>query len=226
MDKEKNTALHEAVRFGHIEVVKLLIHEDPGLSQFANNDGETPLYMAIAREFPIVAFVIILSTHELQACGGPLDRTALHAAIVLQDNEVIEKLLERFGSLTKQADQSGWTPLHVAAAMEAWHMEEIVKQLLESDRHVAYMKDATESKYVNSAFGGINVLLYPTLENDYGKRIESLVKDDITKRKEKEKQKKEELVQVAGVHFVVVTLITTVTFVAGITLPGGEKCCF
>ncbi|KAB1227583.1 hypothetical protein CJ030_MR1G006141 [Morella rubra] len=62
MDKEKNTALHEAVRFGHLEVVKLLIHEDPGLSQFANIDGETPLYMAIARNFQPVAFEIILST--------------------------------------------------------------------------------------------------------------------------------------------------------------------
>ncbi|KAB1220035.1 Alpha-latroinsectotoxin-Lt1a [Morella rubra] len=85
MDKEKNMTLHEVVHFDHLEVVKILIHEDPGLSQFANDDSEIPLYMAVVRKFRPVAFTIILSTCELRACGGPLGGTALHAAIMLND---------------------------------------------------------------------------------------------------------------------------------------------
>ncbi|KAB1227586.1 hypothetical protein CJ030_MR1G006144 [Morella rubra] len=126
MDKEKSTALHEAVRFGHLEVVKLLMHEDPGLSQFANNDGETPLYMAIARNFRPVAFEIILSTRELQACGGPLGKIVLHAAVVLRDTEMIEELLERFGGLTKQADQNGWTPLQLRLQLQAHYFMRVI----------------------------------------------------------------------------------------------------
>ncbi|KAB1226730.1 hypothetical protein CJ030_MR1G007957 [Morella rubra] len=327
MDKEKNTALHEAGRFGYLKVVKLLIHEDPGLSQFANEYGETPLYMAVARKFSHVASEIIQSTRELQVCGGPLGRTALHAATVRANTGIIKKLLKRFGDLTKHADQNGWTPLHLAA-MERWGNLDVAKLLLEYDRDVAYMKDAKGKTPLHLAAykskasvmklilsscpdccelvdeSGWNVLHFiiksplhdkrerkieavltnplvtkllnekdidgntPLHHQSYTEDIEenlmdhrrvdkmALNKEKLTtydialssarlpdaktldeareyrkslehqvyitnKKKEKENQKKEELVKTTGVHLVVATLITPVTFAAGITLPGG-----
>ena len=47
----KKTALHEAVRYHHPEVVKLLIQEDSELINGANSEGNTPLYIAAERGF-------------------------------------------------------------------------------------------------------------------------------------------------------------------------------
>lgn len=84
----KDTALHEAVRYNHHEVVKLLITEDPDFSYFANDAGETPLYMAAERKFPKLVSEIV-RTCSLPAYGGPLGRTVLHAAIIWDDEGTV-----------------------------------------------------------------------------------------------------------------------------------------
>ena len=80
-NKEKDTALHEAVRYNHLEVVELLISKDPNFSYSANNAGETPLYIAAERGFEDVLFQI-LDECKSPMHGGPLGRTALHAAVL------------------------------------------------------------------------------------------------------------------------------------------------
>ena len=44
---EKNTALQEAIRNYHCEILELLIREDPGLTLFTNNVGESPLFLVV-----------------------------------------------------------------------------------------------------------------------------------------------------------------------------------
>jgi hypothetical protein len=80
-NKEKDTALHEAVRYNHLEVVELLIKEDPYFSYSANDADETPLYIAAERGFKDVLFQI-LDKCKSPMHGGPLGRTALHAAVL------------------------------------------------------------------------------------------------------------------------------------------------
>jgi ankyrin repeat protein len=84
MNKEKDTALHEAVRNNHLDVIKLLIKEDPDFSYPANHAGETPLYLAAERGYRESVFDI-LRTCNSPAHGGPLGRTALHAAVICRD---------------------------------------------------------------------------------------------------------------------------------------------
>ncbi|KAB1201596.1 hypothetical protein CJ030_MR0G002913 [Morella rubra] len=67
---------------------------------------------------------------------------------------MIQKLLQRFGALPKQADQNGWTPLHLATCRGS---DESVKLLLESDRQVAYMKDAKGRTALHAAAYGGNL---------------------------------------------------------------------
>ena len=55
-NKEKNTALHEAVRFKYSDVVELLIEEDPEFTYGANESGITPLYMAAEFQFMVLLF--------------------------------------------------------------------------------------------------------------------------------------------------------------------------
>ena len=46
-----DSALHEAVRYSHIQVVVLLTEKDPDHPYLANEDGETPLYVAAERGY-------------------------------------------------------------------------------------------------------------------------------------------------------------------------------
>ncbi|KAG6730472.1 hypothetical protein I3842_01G081600 [Carya illinoinensis] len=140
LNKERDTALHEAVRHNHIEVVKQLLMEvDPEFSFGANVAGETPLYLAAERCFPDLVSEI-LNKLKSPAYDGPLGRTALHAAAFWNNEGMTKNILERYGrDLCKQADQNGWTPLHMAAYMDNI---EPTKLLLQYDRELAYMKDA------------------------------------------------------------------------------------
>ncbi|XP_059592994.1 ankyrin repeat-containing protein ITN1 isoform X3 [Vitis vinifera] len=63
-NKGKDTALHEAVRYGNREVVKLLIKEDPDLVYGANDSGITPLYMAAEGRFRAIVEIIIDESKE------------------------------------------------------------------------------------------------------------------------------------------------------------------
>ena len=58
-NEEGDTALHEAVRYHHSEVVKLLIEEDTEFSYGANSEGNTPLYIAADRGFTDLVQVIL-----------------------------------------------------------------------------------------------------------------------------------------------------------------------
>jgi ankyrin repeat protein len=87
MNKEKDTTLHEAARNNHLAVVKLLIEKGPGFSYSANDIGETPLYIAVERNFKDLVFEILESCTS-PAHGGPLGRTTLHATIIWNDKGI------------------------------------------------------------------------------------------------------------------------------------------
>ena len=80
-NNEKDTALHEAVRGNHLKVVKRLIEVGPDFSYSRNDAGETPLYIAIERNYGNVA-LHILDKCKSPAHDGPLGRTTLHAAAI------------------------------------------------------------------------------------------------------------------------------------------------
>ncbi|KAF7808732.1 ankyrin repeat-containing protein [Senna tora] len=133
----KDTALHEAVVFKHIEIVDILTKEDPHISNFANSDGETPLYVAIEREYWNVAQKILDNCNSPNQ-DGPNGRTALHAAIVCNNQDMVSKLLTR--TSVNQADENGWVPLHLAASRKSPDIY-IMEELLRYDRNTAYKKD-------------------------------------------------------------------------------------
>ncbi|XP_060671401.1 uncharacterized protein LOC112492240 [Ziziphus jujuba] len=132
-NQNQDTAFHEAVRFQHLSVVKILIREDCDFVHSANEEGETPLYMAAERGYSDIVFEI-LDKCKSPATGGPDGRNVLHAS-------TIRKERGKMGALTlKEADKMGWTPLHHAANMGYFPA---VKLFIESpiDREAAYMKD-------------------------------------------------------------------------------------
>ncbi|KAJ4717369.1 Ankyrin repeat-containing-like protein [Melia azedarach] len=155
-NETKDTALHEAVRYNQVNVVEILSREDPELTYDANNAGETPLYMAAERGFKDVVEHILL-TCKSPADHGPMGRTALHAAIFGEHEEMTKMLLEYKGSLTSEADEKGWLPLHLAAHLGYY---KIVKELLNTDKSAAY-KANNEGKtalHVAAACGQLRIM--------------------------------------------------------------------
>ena len=78
---EKNTALQEAIRNDHCEIVELLIREDPELTLFTNKAGESPLFLAVDRGFYNIARCILKAVPGC-SYGGRNKMNALHAAVI------------------------------------------------------------------------------------------------------------------------------------------------
>ncbi|XP_062113859.1 ankyrin repeat-containing protein At5g02620-like [Humulus lupulus] len=83
-NQNKDTALHEAVRFNHLEVVRILTKEDPHFPYSTNEDGETPLYLAVEGGLGYLGLADeILQNCPSPATSGPKGRTVLHVAVTL-----------------------------------------------------------------------------------------------------------------------------------------------
>ncbi|KAG2245628.1 hypothetical protein Bca52824_085256 [Brassica carinata] len=112
-NKQNDTALHVALKSGHVDVSKLLSEQDTGLLDMANNNNESPLYLAIERGLFDIADHI-LATSPSVSSTGPKGMNALHAAV---DSDIVSagfltKLMETRPEMIKEVDSMGWTPLH------------------------------------------------------------------------------------------------------------------
>ncbi|XP_022722162.1 ankyrin repeat-containing protein At5g02620-like [Durio zibethinus] len=136
-DEEENTAFHLAARYGHLDVLRLLVKEDPDFAFSANTSGETPLYLAAEGGYHGMV-TEMLDNCKSTVYGGPNGRTALHAAVLAGDEKTVRKLIEAKMQLTKQTDDNGRTPLHYAAH---FGKRSIAKVLLENDASAAYISD-------------------------------------------------------------------------------------
>ncbi|MFQ6666471.1 hypothetical protein Gotur_032803, partial [Gossypium turneri] len=104
-DRESNTALHVAAKYGDVEMVEgLLKLEDPDFLYSAYKIQETPHYIA-ARSGDAGVLSILLEKSKLAAHGGPHGRTVLHAAAMGEDEEATRIILQKEGNLTKERDE-------------------------------------------------------------------------------------------------------------------------
>ncbi|KAH7844096.1 hypothetical protein Vadar_024234 [Vaccinium darrowii] len=166
---DKDTALHMAVRNRYVkegkylEVIKLLTEEDREFEHPANNDDETPLYLAVERgSVDVVKMLLTICTSP--TFGGPGGRTALHAATFKPswkqgNDEMVIALSEWKPDLIREPDTYGWTPLHCAAR---FRNNLAAKKLLEKDKSVAYIAaDGDEGHtalHIAAAVGSVRVM--------------------------------------------------------------------
>ncbi|XP_030958766.1 ankyrin repeat-containing protein At5g02620-like [Quercus lobata] len=128
-NSEEDTALHVAVRKGEKKNVKLLIDEDPTLALMTNKAEESPLFLAVDREFYDIALEIL----KLEKCSpeGRKNMNALHAAVIrtykykegmsalhISANkghvDVMDTLIKRCPDICELLDNKGRTALHYA----------------------------------------------------------------------------------------------------------------
>ncbi|CAN6337530.1 unnamed protein product [Urochloa humidicola] len=80
------TAMHEAVRNGHVHVLEKLMARDSALAQVVDGNGVSPLYLAVASNQAGMAGVLIREAPDGVKSSasffcGPDGQTALHAAV-------------------------------------------------------------------------------------------------------------------------------------------------
>ncbi|XP_058102017.1 protein ACCELERATED CELL DEATH 6-like [Magnolia sinica] len=155
-NKEKNTALHEALRNRHGPVAMKLLESDWKLACLVNEAGESPLHIA-AREELLQVVQMILDTKpsadELMPIQAVVNR--IHVGNELPTFQKISAMLsfciiisllnsmqthqwEQKRDIVRIQDTHGRTALHYAACQDK---PTIVSMLLRSDRSLAYILD-------------------------------------------------------------------------------------
>ncbi|KAJ1263031.1 hypothetical protein BS78_09G153300 [Paspalum vaginatum] len=152
------TAMHEAVRNGHVLILQRLMSWDSGLAAVVDENGVSPLYLAVAsNRADMVKILIGESSNSAtpESYSGPDGQTALHAAVYVSAE--ISKSLQRWKpTLARAVDRYGRTALHYAALAKDL---EPVKCLL-ANSLLAYIPD-NEGLYpvhISAISGNVSVV--------------------------------------------------------------------
>ncbi|EXB91229.1 Ankyrin repeat-containing protein [Morus notabilis] len=81
VNRESDSALHDAARNGHLGVVRLLIQEDRKLALLTNSAGESPLFLALERNYFDITRELLDSTEKC-SLAGRRGMNALHLAVI------------------------------------------------------------------------------------------------------------------------------------------------
>ncbi|KAI3868211.1 hypothetical protein MKX03_022894 [Papaver bracteatum] len=139
VNKKKNTALHEALQDASedSEIVPLLIKADRSCEYFANDAGETPLYLAA--RYGHYDLVDILPCPTFAAPDG---RSILHIAMLYPNSypgKMLDVLLKKIPQIVKEVDKDGRSALHYVAMING--NAELAIKLLEVDPSIGYIQD-------------------------------------------------------------------------------------
>nr|XP_015616199.1 ankyrin repeat-containing protein At5g02620 [Oryza sativa Japonica Group] len=158
-DNNECNALHHAIRGGHKALALELIRTQPALSQGVNKFNESPMYLALTRDYRDVfeeLFAIPGSAHS-----GSYSYNVLHAAVkygnLLNPIYIAKKIMESCPWLAREENDSGHTPMQMAVR---WNKAEMLQVLLEHDWSLGYAKNSKTGKplLVSAAFQGhVNV---------------------------------------------------------------------
>ncbi|KAF9661798.1 hypothetical protein SADUNF_Sadunf19G0106200 [Salix dunnii] len=194
--EKKRTALHIAAIQGEVAVMKEIVSRCPACCSLVDNRGWNALHYAVAsRRYDVFK--------ECLRCIPECER------------------------LKTEKDDKGNTPFHLVAALTHKHEEwRKVYPFGESGIYGFNKQELSIANILRGDFGEIQKKIIESLEDvgsgpfGYGPFLFFYGRDQI----EEEKRNREEALKKAREsHLVVAALITTVTFAAAFTLPGGYK---
>ncbi|PHT87333.1 hypothetical protein T459_09439 [Capsicum annuum] len=205
-----DTALHKAVRSQHLDVVKILVKEDPEFEFPPNHTQEMPLYLEAESGFHDALIKILESCKKPIYAAGPSNRTSLHAVVIQEHKDCIRSLWRWNKPLCEELDLWGWNSLHYAVKL-GLEDEKLVEGLCSIGRF-GKRDFEVKRKY--------EYMHNPNDETGTGVKMK-LREVDHNKVKKEDQTEVEIIMKAAQIHVVVATLIMTITFATGITLPGG-----
>ncbi|KAM3199671.1 hypothetical protein P3L10_032031 [Capsicum annuum] len=169
------------------------------------------------------------------------NQNALHVVILNNQDKVVRFLLDsdKYDCLVYEIDSYGNTLLHFLAD-SGNHVPELInhprakKMSFDKQNHtlldIALSCTATTKKvkkkyeYVPNPNAEMGIGVKMQLDDEVGTRVKmQLREDDRDKVKKTDQIELKSIMKVAQIHIVAATMIMTVTFAAGITLPGGLR---
>ncbi|XP_027364646.1 ankyrin-1-like [Abrus precatorius] len=212
--------LHHAVKIGDRDLTRFLLRQDEDTAYIQDKEGRTALHVAAYCGHPFIVEIII---EHCPDCSEILDNNgwnALHYAVNGNNIRIVNKIMQNLSlsNLYNEKDVDGNTPLHHLANSRIKGLSLIYHGRV--DKLIVNKRDQTALDVAHSREDSVLQLrqqgLIMRLEKTGARRSQRNVevKDEQNNMLEFTKEAKES-------HLLVATLIATVSFAAGITLPGG-----
>ncbi|XP_073260266.1 protein ACCELERATED CELL DEATH 6 isoform X4 [Populus alba] len=118
-----NTPLHDAVIADNKEVAKLLVSRDPEVAYYNNNNGKSPLYLAVENGNKKEILDDLLKTEAsfpIRSEDGdalPKGRSPVHAAIEQRNRDILEKIEKEKPELLRLTEEELGNSLHYASSI-------------------------------------------------------------------------------------------------------------
>ncbi|KAL6224604.1 hypothetical protein ACLB2K_003459 [Fragaria x ananassa] len=237
VDEQGCTPLHLAASLGRTSIVELLLKHDRSAAYVKEKEEKkTALHFAAMKGHVHVMKQLISQCPDCCELVDEKGRNFLHCSILAKENlfSVVNFVLEDpwlSNILLNGKDDKGDTPLHYIADTDASY-------------HHLVCGIATDAKVDKMAFNKANKNAFDILlqiKGHYSATIKGYLKDKLKRNgvipgcrivrkeevrvenKEKEKSIEDEYGKLKDTHLVVATLIATVSFAAGFTMPGGYQ---
>ncbi|KAL0010080.1 hypothetical protein SO802_005188 [Lithocarpus litseifolius] len=112
-----NTALHEAVKALFPDGVSCLFSANPKVSYYLNENGESPLRLAIETgDKEILELLFKAPSVYDELVGGPQEESPVYAAILMKRIDILEEIFKKNPILFHIRDKKRKTPLYFAAS--------------------------------------------------------------------------------------------------------------
>lgn len=135
-DRYGFNALHHAIRSGHQDLALELIAAQPDLSQSVTKYNESPIFMAVMRDFTYVSQKLLYINGSSHV--GQYGCHALHAAARNGNQDIARRIMQIRPHLATEADRDGITPIKMAVD---YNKVDVLKVLLVHDSSLGYEID-------------------------------------------------------------------------------------
>ncbi|XP_017618006.2 ankyrin repeat-containing protein At5g02620-like [Gossypium arboreum] len=225
VNKNHDTALHDAVRNGHEEIVNLLITRDPKLALLTNNVGESPLFIAADKRHDRIAKPILNVAPDysiedrnkmnvLHAAQDNEGNTALHLAVLRgHHGKIFKSMIEDVRVDKAIANSAGHTVIDILLMQEQniifkWCITTFVAIYEGLERgNKARKKEQGETQQSERKLEPATAIDEQDLVGEEYARFRKLNFNQVQ--------------QIASTNLPVITIIATVSFAAGFIMPGG-----